>query len=69
MNWSTRTKLLTLLGMIAANVMVVVGWWIVKQNVGKEGPFPITFWSYMGIMDLMFVWFVFIFPSILKKKK
>ena len=67
MNWKTKTKLLAIIGMLLADGLVIAGWWMVCANGGNEGEYPLSLFSFMGIMNAAFFWFVFIYPQILKK--
>lgn len=68
MNWSNKTKMILLSIMILANGMVALGWWLVKMNGETLGPFPISATSFLGIMNIVFVWFVFLFPQLQKNQ-
>lgn len=68
MHWGNKNKMIFLALMILCNGIVVLGWWLVKMNGEISGSFPISITSFLGIMDILFVWLVFLFPQLQKNR-
>ncbi len=64
MNWSAQTKLFATIGMLLANLMVIVGWYLLAKMDGD----PIFLGVHLGIIDFAFFFCVFLWPATQRRK-